>query len=117
MYDLALNDKIISIVKKEAFILVSKLMKDDLKAVILYGSCARGDYTADSDIDIALITRCGRMEAKKYSDGLADIATELAMKYFVVVNFVCLPEDEFTKKKTWYAFFKNIDLEGELLYG
>ena len=109
MYDLALNDKIISIVKKEAFILVSKLMKDDLKAVIF--------YTADSDIDIALITRCGRMEAKKYSDGLADIATELAMKYFAVVNFVCLPEDEFTKKKTWYAFFKNIDLEGELLYG
>ena len=117
MYDLALNDKIINIVKKEASCLASALMKDDLAEVILYGSCARGDYSADSDIDIALITKCNRMESKKYSDGLACIATNLAMKYFAVVNFVCLPADEFADKKSWYAYFRNIDLEGETLYG
>ena len=57
------------------------------------------------------------MEAKKYSEELADIATALAMKYFAVVNFVCLPADEFAEKKSWYAYFRNIDLEGEILYG
>ena len=57
------------------------------------------------------------MEAKKYSEGLANIATALAMKYFAVVNFVCLPADEFAEKKSWYAYFRNIDLEGEVLYG
>ena len=55
MYDLALNNKTIDVVKKEASCMAADLMQNDLAEVILYGSCARGDYTADSDIDIALI--------------------------------------------------------------
>lgn len=57
------------------------------------------------------------LEATKYSDALAGTATTLAMKYFAIVNFVCLPYDEFVEKKTWYVYFRNIDLEGEVLYG
>lgn len=117
MFDLMLNNEVINSVKKEAASLASELMKGDLVEAILYGSCARGDYTADSDIDIALLTKCDRIEAKKYAEELANIATALAMKYFAVVNFVCLPCDEFAEKKTWYAYFRNIDLEGEVLYG
>ncbi len=117
MYDLALNAQKINTVKKEAVRLVSDLMKEELMETILYGSCARGDYTEDSDIDIALLVNCDRMAAKKYSEALAGIATALAMKYFVIVNFVCLPYDEFLEKKAWYTYFKSIDLEGEVLYG
>lgn len=117
MHDLLLDDKTINIVKREAVALVSELLKEDLVEVILYGSCARGDYTGDSDVDIALITKCDRLEAKKYDEALAGIATALAMKHFVIVNFVCLPCDEFMEKKAWYAYFRNIDLEGEVLYG
>lgn len=117
MNELILDEKIINIVKLEAVKMTSELMKDDLIEVILYGSCARGDYTDDSDIDIALITKCGRMEAKEYTEALASIVTTLAMKYFVVVNFVCLPYEEFMEKKNWYAYFRNIEREGEVLYG
>ena len=117
MYELALDTQKINIVKKAAAALVSDLMNGDLIEAILYGSCARGDYTADSDIDIALVTKCDRMQVKKYDDALAGIATELAMRYFVIVNFVCVPYDEFVEKKTWYAYFRNIDQEGEVLYG
>lgn len=117
MFDLALNEETITTVKKEAASLASEVMREDLVEVILYGSCARGDYTDDSDIDIALITKCDRMEAKKYTDALASIATTLAMKYFAVVNFVCLPSDEYSEKKAWYGYFRNIDVEGEVLYG
>ena len=60
MYGLVLNAKTIDIVKKEAANLAFELMQDDLVEVILYGSCARGDYTEDSDVDIALITKCNR---------------------------------------------------------
>lgn len=117
MDDLALTNEIISAVKEEAFHYVYKLMGSDLIKMILYGSCARGDYTEDSDIDIALITKCDRMKVKKYDDGLDMIATSLAMKYYAIVNFVCLPYDEFMEKRTWYGYFQNIEREGEVLYG
>lgn len=117
MVEMELNDEIIDKIKVESTDLAKKIMGKDLIKVILYGSCARGDYSQDSDIDIALITSCDRMEVKKYSDDLAAISAKLAMKYFSVVNFVCLPYDEFTKKKSWYLYFRNIDAEGEVLYG
>lgn len=116
MPELALNSKVIDCIKFKATQMAQKLLKEELVEVILYGSCARGDYTADSDVDIALITKCGRREAQKYNNALADIATELAMSYFAVVNFVCIPYDEFQEKKIWYAYFQNIAREGEVLY-
>lgn len=117
MDEIRLNDEIIKNVKEEVTFLARDLMGANLQKVILYGSCARGDYTQDSDIDIALITECDRLEVKKYSDGIANISTQIAMKYFVVVNFVCLPRVEFVQRKSWYPYFKNIESEGEVLYG
>lgn len=116
MQELALNEETINKIKMEVPELVKSLMKDDLVEVVLYGSCARGDYTEDSDIDIALITKSDCLEAQKYNGDLARIATELAVKYFAIVNFVCLPYKEFMEKKSWYAYFKNVDKEGEILY-
>ena len=117
MQELILNNDIIAKIKMEVPVLVKKLMKEDLIEIVLYGSCARGDYTEDSDIDIALITKSDRIEAQKYTSDLAVISTELAMRYFAIVNFVCLPYKEFIEKKSWYAYFQNIEREGEVLYG
>ena len=115
--DITLNAVLIDVVKTESTYLVHNLMQDDLVEAVLYGSYARGDYTEDSDIDIALLIKSDRLEAKKYDEQLARIATELAMKYFAIVNFVCLPYEEFLEKKTWYPYFMNIATEGEVLYG
>lgn len=117
MDEILLDDAIIEKVKREATESAKTIMGEDLIKVILYGSCARGDYTQDSDIDIALITACSRMEVKMYSEKIAEISMQMAMKYFAVVNFVCLPYAEFVKKKSWYLYFQNIDSEGEVLYG
>ncbi len=99
MQELALNEETIEKIKMEVPELVKSLMKDDLVEVVLYGSCARGDYTEDSDIDIALITKSDRLEAQKYNGDLAGIATKLAVRYFAIVNFVCLPYKQFMEKK------------------
>lgn len=117
MVDTALNKNIISNVMNESTEMLRKLMGNDLKKVILYGSCARGDFGDDSDIDIALLTNCNRIEAKKYDRQLSEIAADMAMKYFAVVNFACLPFNEFTEKKNWYAYFRNIENDGEVIYG
>lgn len=117
MEELKLTGEIIYKVQTEIVPLVNKALGKDLRKCLLYGSCARGDYTKDSDIDIALLVNCDRMEAKKYADKLADIASEMAMRYFAIVNFVCIPYEEYTKKKSWYLYFKNISEEGVLLCG
>ena len=57
---------------------VQKIYGSHLKRVILYGSYARGDYTADSDVDIMMLvdlskedldTACLAFEAGKYRGG------------------------------------------------
>ena len=92
-------------------------MQSDLVKMILYGSCARGDFEEHSDVDIALLTKGDRADSWKYNDKIDEVATELALKYFAVVNFVLLPYDEFEEKKSWYGYFRNIDKEGIKLYG
>ena len=56
MVDLILTDKDIEVAKDEIVEKTQNLLQTDLVKVILYGSCARGDYKADSDVDIALLT-------------------------------------------------------------
>lgn len=112
-----LTEELIHTVKYEAADMAKAALKADLKECILYGSCARGDYKTDSDIDIALLVDCCRMEAKKYTDALAKIAADLAMRYFTIVNFVCIPYEEYMRKKSWYLYFKNISEDGEVIYG
>ncbi|MDE5700051.1 MAG: nucleotidyltransferase domain-containing protein [Lachnospiraceae bacterium] len=115
--ELQMTQSIIDKVKRESVLLICDAMGEDIRKIVLYGSCSRGDYSEDSDIDIALLVSCDRTDTKKYRDILAEIATKLAMNYFVIVNFVCLPIREFEERKEWYPYFRNIDREGELLYG
>lgn len=95
---------------------IPAVLHDDCRQIILYGSCARGDYTADSDVDIAILTECDRDQAKRYTSQLDDIAAKIGMDTMAIVNFVCLPSKEFNEKKTWYPYFMNIDRDGVILY-
>lgn len=116
-YPAGLTHEIVKKIKMEAPDMVRNFMEKDLVKVILYGSCARGDYKASSDVDIALLMRGSRTDSWKYTDQIDETATELASRYFAVVNFVLLPYYEFEEKKSWYGYFKNIEQEGILLYG
>ncbi len=116
MTSLAMDKRIIDEIKAKLPSYLHELLGNDLIQVILYGSCARGDYTEDSDIDIAILTKCDRIDAQKYNAGLVEISTELAMQYFAVINFVCLPYEEYMENKSWYFYFKNIEKDGQIIY-
>lgn len=112
-----LSSDIIENIKKEVPDMIRGFMEKDLVKMILYGSCARGDFKDYSDVDIALLTRGDRTDSWIYNDKIDEVATKLALKYFAVVNFVLLPYQEFEEKKSWYGYFKSIDKEGIKLYG
>jgi predicted nucleotidyltransferase len=116
--DTILSSNLIEDVKNELPNLVKEIIKSDLDKVILYGSCARGDYTKKSDVDIAVIAHCTRIDAQKYGSDLIEITLKLSSKYLpTIVNFICLPYDEYMDKKSWYSLYQNIDREGVVLYG
>jgi predicted nucleotidyltransferase len=92
------------------------ILLGDLDKIVLYGSCARGDFSDDSDIDIALFTKCDRLTSKKYDDELMDIVTDVAMDIGTIVEYVCIPIDEYNQKKEWYGYFQNIERDGIVLY-
>lgn len=95
---------------------IPKALQDDCREIILYGSCARGDYTNDSDVDIAILTDSDRKAVKKYDSKIDDIATRIGVDTLATVNFVCLPKVEFEEKNSWYPYFINIKKEGIVLY-
>ena len=115
--NIELSNNIIEKIKAEVPDMIRDFMEKDLVKMILYGSCARGDFKEYSDVDIALLTKGSRTDSWKYNDKIDEVATELALKYFAIVNFVLLPYNEFEEKKSWYGYFKNIDKEGIKLYG
>ena len=105
-------DRVTNITKEQ----IPAMMHDDVRAIIMYGSCARGDYTEDSDVDVAILTDSNRAESKKYGDELDELATQIGLDTFAIVNYVCLPYQEFEEKKEWYPYFMSIEKEGVLLY-
>ena len=116
MLKTALDHTIIEKTKTEVVPELENVLGNDLAECVLYGSCARGDFSDDSDIDIALLVKCNRITAKKYSESLADISAKFAMKYFAIVNFVCIPYEEYNQKKYWYLYYKNISRDGVILH-
>lgn len=88
---------------------------DEVVKCILFGSCARGDYNDDSDIDIAVITKSNREKEKMYREQLIDVATDVELETFSIINIICIPYLEFEEKKGWYELYKNIEQEGVVL--
>lgn len=53
-----------------------------MKAVILYGSVARGTQTKESDIDIMVLVDGNTEELRNYDEQLSDVSTDMVLKYF-----------------------------------
>ena len=74
---------------------ILKEFKDLSKTkIILFGSVARGDYTLDSDMDIAVITN--RKEVREEAKKIAD---RVLFKYGKVVSIKFLTEKELRNSK------------------
>ena len=99
-------------VLNEAAIGLKQIFGDMLKAVILFGSYARGDFNRDSDVDIAVLLDMPRTDISAYKRSLIQFSSDLAFKYDILTSFRCIPCDEYERWKHSLPFYLNIEREG-----
>ncbi len=87
-----------------------------LKAVILYGSYARGDFRPDSDIDIMILVDLADEEIRKKGHRLSDITFDYNFDYDLEIMPIVKNLEHFNKWIQSYPFYYNIKKEGVELY-
>ena len=85
-----------------------------LKAVILYGSYARGDYRADSDIDIMILLDLSDMDIKEYRHELSGETFDFNMDHDL--KPIAKSQQHFQKWVDVYPFYANVEKEGVKLF-
>lgn len=95
---------------------VQKIYGTHLKSVILYGSYARGDDTADSDVDIMLLVDLASEEIDAYSDALSELGFEYNVNHDVWMMPVVTNIEQFKHWEAAYPFYANVQKDGVILY-
>lgn len=89
-----------------------RIYGDKLHAVILYGSCARGDFQEDSDIDILLLMNVSREQLSEERRKIFSMADRLDLEYGVVLAPVLQSYDVYENYLPVSAFYQNVQREG-----
>ena len=96
---------------------IRKIYGTHLRQIILYGSYARGDYGADSDIDIMILLDIPDMEIKEYGQNLSYMTYDFNLDNDLDIKPIAKNEAHFRKWCVNYPFYANIEKEGVVLYG
>ena len=96
---------------------IRKIYGSHVKQIILYGSYARGDYNADSDVDIMILLDISDMAIKDYRHQLSDMTYDFNLDYDLDIKPIAKSEEHFLRWIENYPFYANIQKEGVSLYG
>lgn len=85
---------------------------DALVKIMMYGSYARGDFDAESDIDLVAIVRGERQALQRELKKVWDISSELELEYETIVSPTVIPYDEYEQYREDLPYYRNIEREG-----
>lgn len=80
-----------------------------LRALILYGSYARGDFQPDSDVDV-LIALAGEVRPGQEMDRIGDRVADICLAHNVLIATFPVPEEWLRVRKS--PLFENVRREG-----
>ena len=110
------GNAVINFVREEMVRRMPDLFNGKLRRIILFGSCARGDQSVNSDIDIALLADLDDRQLKGIRRSPCEFSADMMDKTYAVVNIIGYQYDEFERCKAWYSPFKNIAKDGVIWY-
>ena len=106
------TENTLKIILKDVVKYAKSELGDLLNAVILYGSYARGDYDAESDVDVMIIVDVASDKVKDLTKKFSDFSLEIDLKYDIVLSLLIQDKATFERYKATYPLFKNIEREG-----
>ena len=92
---------------------VKMIYLDNLQAIILFGSVARGTATEESDLDIAILVNS---DDRLMYDKLLDVVVKMDLDNDVVISTTVIEKEQFDTWKDVLPFYKNINKEGIQLW-
>lgn len=88
---------------------LSRIYGEQLKAVYLYGSYARGDYREGSDVDVMILLKNYKDYWKEYRRS-SDYVSDISLEYDVTVSYILSKETQWNKADK--PVLRNIRREG-----
>ena len=85
---------------------------NNIEAIFLYGSYARGDFDETSDLDFVAIVQGEREDLQKKCHAVWDDSGRMDLEYDVVSTPTVIPSEEFAKYKDSLPYYRNIVKEG-----
>ncbi len=87
---------------------LAAILGDQLEAVYLFGSRARGDERADSDIDLLVVVR-GQCDYGDLMRRTSDMISALSLRYDAVISRAFVSKERFEREQS--PFLLNVRRE------
>jgi predicted nucleotidyltransferase len=91
-----------------------EIFGEALREIILYGSYARGDFDAESDVDLMILADVPREEIPVYREKILELKVDLMEKYDYEILLSTILENAafFEEWSDASVFFQNVRNEG-----
>ncbi|MBR4151606.1 MAG: nucleotidyltransferase domain-containing protein [Selenomonadaceae bacterium] len=89
-----------------------KAYGDDIEAIYLYGSYARGDFDEDSDIDFAAIVKGDLSDSYKKREQILSCTLRMDLEFDVITSPMIISSEIFEEYKNEVGYYGNIFKEG-----
>lgn len=106
----------INIIMNELVEKIIPIFGGRLEKVILYGSYARGDYDAESDVDVMFLVDEDDENLRTYRKLIRKVESEIDFKYDVLLCGIMQNKNRFYQNIDDLPFYANVHKEGVVMY-